>query len=59
MVQKRALHQSANVTAAAIAGALASVFFAKFLEYPLWISLIAIMIYTAIIFFALYKFYKK
>ena len=60
MVQKKALKESANVTVAALVGAIASVFFAKWINnYPIYVSSIYIFLYTMLIFYILYRFFKK
>ena len=60
MAQLKALKTSAQVTVAAVAGALASVFFSKWIDMTnLLISFILILLYTSVIFIVLYFFFRK
>ena len=60
MVQIKALEESARVTMAAVAGALASVFFANWVnQFGLGKSFPLILGYTLFILLILYFFFKK
>ena len=60
MPQVKALKTSAQVTVAAVAGALASVFFSKWIDIGnTLISFILILLYTSVIFVVLYFFFRK
>lgn len=59
MVNESAFKQASQTTVAAVAGALASVFFAKWIDmFPILISTILIIVYTLLIFGILYFFFK-
>jgi putative Mn2+ efflux pump MntP len=60
MIDKKALEMSAMTTVSAVAGALASVFFYKWIDsLKWWIAGILIVLYTLLIFGVLYYFFKK
>jgi hypothetical protein len=59
-MNNNALKKSSETTVAAVAGALASVFFYKWIEtFPWWEAGIFIVLYTLLIFGILYKFFKQ
>ena len=60
MIQFKPLKISAQTTIAAVSGALASVFFNNWINnFPLWLNLILIPLYTLLIFVILYFFFKE
>ena len=60
MVQMKAINESAIVTVASVASALASVFFVNWVnKFDFWISGILILFYSLFIFVVLYFFFKK
>jgi len=60
MVQKEALEESAKVTVAAVAGALASTFFADWIHhFPWWFNVPAMLVYTFFVLVVVYHFFKK